>query len=245
MTIRNFSFSVRNLSPRSDTITIYRSTADTSVPATLTQAQRDNLSFNFSTRVLTGLPSGWQQAPVEVDVTTTTSLFYSYDIAVSEASYSGTQTFTNLGSPTGRISFGNDIQSDNFVAGSTGWRIERDNGDAEFSSVNVRGASTVQSSTIGGDAFVQWSTQFSDNGRLNGQLGGAIFSGQGTASVTNTEILRFNVERGTYTITDGAFIIDARLLTGTAAQFSDFTDSTLSYTAVSYTHLTLPTIYSV
>ena len=44
MTIRNFNFSVRNLSPRSDTITIYRSAADTSAPLALTQTQRDNLS---------------------------------------------------------------------------------------------------------------------------------------------------------------------------------------------------------
>ena len=96
MTIRNFNFSVRNLSPRSDTITIYRSMGETSVPAALTQAQRNNLSFNFSTRVLSGLPSGWQSTPVQVDVTTTSSLFYSYDISVSEASFGGTQTVTNL-----------------------------------------------------------------------------------------------------------------------------------------------------
>ena len=211
MTIRNFNFSVRNLSPRSDTVTIYRSTADTSAPPALTQTQRDNLSFNFSTRVINGLPSGWQQTPVEVEVTSTTSLYYSYDIAISEATYAGTQTFTNIGSPTGRISFGNDIQSDNFVAGSTGWRIERDTGDGEFSNITVRGTSTVQSSTIGGDASVLAVETFSalaqdsvdtTNETWTGTMYEGVVAVQGSLSLEIS--MQFNTSLGG-TLTTGDF----------------------------------------
>ena len=154
MTIRNFNFNVRRLSPRTQTLRIFRSAADTSAPAALTSTQLNALSYNYSTGVLSGLPSGWQQTPAEVLVTTTTALFYSYDIVVTESVYGGSQTFSNLGSPDGVISFGNDIQSDNYVTLQDGWNIGRDTGDAEFNNVLIRGNSTVTSSTIGGDAAV-------------------------------------------------------------------------------------------
>lgn len=235
MTIRNFNFSVRNLSPRTAQVTIYRTTAETSAPAALTTTQLDNLAYSFSTGVLSGLPAGWQQAQVEVDVTTTTALFYSYDIAVSESAYNGTQTFSNIGSPEGRISFGNDIQSDNFVASTSGWRIERDTGDAEFSNVDVRGASTVDSSTIGGDAAVGWSFISSDD-----RLGGALVStgnvnGQGVAEVsTPTEWIAASVvDLAGFTASgqQGNFALQGRMTDGTdGAAVSDFTDSTLDFT---------------
>ena len=186
---------------------------------------------NFSTGVLSGLPSGWQSTPVQVDVTTTSSLFYSYDIAVSEASYAGTQSFTNLGNPEGRISFGNDIQSDNFVQGSAGWRIERDTGNAEFSNVLVRGNSVTESSTIGGDAIVQWSLINEDN-----TLGGLIDSnaGVGLGIETQTafvEFLRFAVEDdGPLTFQGGAMSFEGRLTTGdgNGAAKAAFTNSDIT-----------------
>ena len=115
MTVRNFNLTARRLSPRTQTLRIFRSAADTFAPAALTSTQLNALSYNFSTGVLTGLPSGWQATPAEVLVTTTTALFYSYEIVVTESVYAGSQTFRNLGSPDGVISFGNDIQSDNYV----------------------------------------------------------------------------------------------------------------------------------
>lgn len=39
----------------------------------------------------------------------------------------------------GAIVMGADVQSDNFVAGATGWRIERLTGDAEFHNATIRG----------------------------------------------------------------------------------------------------------
>ncbi len=39
------------------------------------------------------------------------------------------------------------LQSDNFVAGSAGWKIERDTGSAEFNNVTVRGVLTVTDGT--------------------------------------------------------------------------------------------------
>ena len=231
MTIRNFNFSVRDLSPRTATITIYRSTGETSAPSALTSTQLGNLSYNFSTGVISGLPAGWQQTPVEIDVTTTTSLFYSYDITVSESAYNGTQTFTNIGSPTGRISFGNDIQSDTFVEGSAGWRLERDTGDGEFSNVTVRGTSTVDSSTIGGDALVQWSL-INEDDTLGGLLGTNAGVGNGIETQsTFAEFLRFLVEDDSnITFQSGSLAFEGRLTTGNGdgASKAAFTDSDLT-----------------
>ena len=85
MTIRNFNLNIRRLSPRTQTLRIYRSAADTSAPAALTSTQLNALSYNFSTGALSGLPLGWQQTPVEILVTSTTALFYNYEITVTES----------------------------------------------------------------------------------------------------------------------------------------------------------------
>ena len=177
MTIRNFNLSARRLSPRTQIIRIFRSTADTSVPPALTSVQLNALSYNYSTGVLSGLPSGWQETPAQVDITTTTSLFYSYEIVVTESGYGGSQTFSNLGSPEGVISFGNDIQSDNFVAGTSGWNIERDTGNAEFSNVLVRGNSVTESSTIGGNAAITLATTFDAAGETSAGSDDSVWTG--------------------------------------------------------------------
>ena len=41
------------------------------------------------------------------------------------------------------------LQSDNFVTGSAGWKIERDTGTAEFQDVTVRGTLNADDITVG------------------------------------------------------------------------------------------------
>lgn len=56
----------------------------------------------------------------------------------------GTVTLLDIRSG-GKIVFGADVQSDNFAAGSAGWRVERNSGNAEFNNVTVRG--TIKAGT--------------------------------------------------------------------------------------------------
>jgi len=44
--------------------------------------------------------------------------------------------------------FSNTIQSDNYVAGSTGWKIERNTGSAEFNEITARGSVIVGNTTL-------------------------------------------------------------------------------------------------
>ena len=139
--IQGGSFTVRVAENglRNNTITIYFRTAQTSAPAVLTTTELEALSYSFTEGSLSGLPSTWSQTPILVEVTSTTDLFYSYDIYVTEDTFGGTQTFSNVDTPTGRISFGSDIQSDNYIPGQRGWSNERDTGDAEYNDITVRG----------------------------------------------------------------------------------------------------------
>ena len=154
---------------------------------------------------------------------------------MSEASYSGTQTFTNLGSPTGRISFGNDIQSDNYVTLQDGWNIGRDTGDAEFNNVLVRGNSTVTSSTIGGDAAVGWSFISSDPMLGDTLPDSGTITGSGVTELTTpTEWIAASVaDIAGFTASgqQGNFFLSGRLTSGASADsINDFTDSSFDLT---------------
>ena len=212
-------FSSIALAPRTAEIDIFFTIPQATAPATPTIT-----SYNFDTGTSAGLTTGWQTAPVQVDITSTSDLYWTQRITVSEVAYGGTQTINIVGTPIASINFGNNIQSDNFVTGISGWQIERDSGDAEFSNVDIRGASTVDSSTIGGQAFLTWNLESSD-GTLNGQLSGSSTTGPGAQSVTPAqEFARYAVtEAGTYVLSSGGFPIFLRLTSGVnATANSDF-----------------------
>ena len=129
--------------PKIEQISVFRG------PLAAAPSNPSATSINFDTGVVTGLTSGWTTAPVEVNVTDTTMLYYTATLRFVEEACGGTQTVTAIGTPQASINFGNNIQSDTFVAGSAGWQIQRDTGNAEFSNVTIRGDSQVQ-----GDAIV-------------------------------------------------------------------------------------------
>lgn len=94
------------------------------------------------------------------------------------------------GAVTSRV-FAQDIHSDNYVEGVSGWRIRRDTGDAEFGNVIVRGrieSSTVTGGTIQtsasltaarvvmGDAFPSGFRFFTGDAEEDIDLGGGGFS---------------------------------------------------------------------
>lgn len=111
---------------------VYYTQASSSNPGTPTAT-----SYNFTTGVFTGLTSGWQTSPVTVNVTSTTALFWSSRFRIIEPP-TGSATVT-FDTPIASVNFGTNIQSDNYVAGSSGWQIQRASGDAEFNDITARG----------------------------------------------------------------------------------------------------------
>ena len=113
---------------------VYYNQASTNNPGTPSATDYD---FNNG-GVFTGLTSGWQTTPVTVNITSTSALFWSSRFRVTLTSTDGTPTIT-FDTPIPSVNFGVNIQSDNYVSGSSGWQIQRDSGNAEFNTINIRG----------------------------------------------------------------------------------------------------------
>lgn len=116
---------------------VYYTIAQASTPGTPSAT-----SINFATGVFSGLTANWQTSPVEVVLSDTTIKYWVCQYSVAEDTPGGSQTFT-WGSPVSSINFGDDIQSDNFVSGTSGWRLERDTGDLEANDGTFRGSLEV------------------------------------------------------------------------------------------------------
>jgi hypothetical protein len=126
---------------------VYYNQASTTNPGTPSASD-----YNFTTGAFTGLTSGWQTTPVTVNITSTTALFWSSRFRIIEGPNDASPTIT-FDTPIASVNFGTNIQSDNYVAGSSGWQIERDSGDAEFNNVDIRGGAVASSVVVGGTAI--------------------------------------------------------------------------------------------
>ena len=113
---------------------VYYTTAQASAPGTPSASD-----YNFSTGAFVGLSTGWQTQPVVVNITSTTALFWSARYRITKAAGASTATVT-FNAPVASVNFGTNIQSDNYVSGSTGWQIQRASGNAEFGNITARGA---------------------------------------------------------------------------------------------------------
>jgi len=118
---------------------VYYNQASTTNPGTPSAT-----NYNFTTGVFSGLTSGWQTTPVTVNITTTTALFWSSRFRIIKAPNAGTPTII-FDTPIPSVNFGTNIQSDNYIAGSSGWQIQRASGDAEFNDITARGSLTSAS----------------------------------------------------------------------------------------------------
>ena len=116
--------------------TVYYQTLTSSTPSTPSAT-----SFNTSTGTFTGLSSGWSLDQPTVNMTNTANLEWSSTFVIIIDS-SGNQTL-NFTAPSGAAQFTTNIQSDNYVTGSSGWSIERNTGNAEFGSASIRGTLSV------------------------------------------------------------------------------------------------------
>ena len=123
---------------------VYYTQASASNPGTPSASD-----FNFSTGAFTGLTSNWQTTPVQVIISTTTLFFWSSRFRAVKAPGASTATVT-FSTPIPSVNFGTNIQSDNYVAGSSGWQIQRNSGNAEFNNVDIRGGAVASSVVVGG-----------------------------------------------------------------------------------------------
>ena len=131
---------------RTYTGTVYYSELRSTSPGLPSES---GVTFNESTGQFEGgtfsNTPGWRHTQPQVDITDTSIQEWSaqYRVAVSgdlsfpQTSVSGSSfSFSNI---SGAIQVTANLESDNFVAGSSGWQIQRDSGDAEFNDVTVRG----------------------------------------------------------------------------------------------------------
>jgi hypothetical protein len=122
---------------------VYYTTAQASNPGTPSAT-----NYNFTTGAFTGLTTGWQTNPVTVNITTTTGLYWSSKFRINQGPNDANPTIV-FNTPIPSVNFGTNIQSDNYIAGSSGWQIQRASGDAEFNNITSRGA--LQSSNFDGN----------------------------------------------------------------------------------------------
>ena len=116
---------------------VYYQTLQSSAPSTPSAT-----SYSVSTASFTGLTSGWALTQPQVDITDTSIKEWSSAFTVTIDGSDDTQTIV-FTTPTGAVQVADDIESDNYSAGSAGWKIERDTGFAEFGAAAIRGTLTV------------------------------------------------------------------------------------------------------
>ena len=139
-------------------------------------------SYNVSTASFVGLSSGWSLNQPTVDITDTSVKEWASNFTVTIDGTTNAQTLV-FTSPSGAIQVSDDIESDNYVAGSAGWKIERDTGNAEFQNATIRGtlnASDISTGTISVDRLPGLSTIAYD------LSAGVAYIEQATATVTAT-----------------------------------------------------------
>lgn len=110
-------------------------------------------SYSVSSASFTGLSSGWSLTQPAVDITDTSVYEWSSDFTVTIDGSTSAQTLV-FTSPASAIQVTTDLQSDNYVAGTSGWSIERDTGNAEFQNATIRGtlnANDIEAGTLSVD----------------------------------------------------------------------------------------------
>lgn len=121
---------------------VYYQTLQASSPSTPSAT-----SFSETTLSFSGLTSGWAETQPRVDATSTTVKEWSSKYKVEyDADDNETITFST---PDGAFQITDDLESDNYITGTSGWRIERDTGNAEFQNAIIRGTLNANDITAG------------------------------------------------------------------------------------------------
>ena len=122
---------------------VYYQTLQASSPGTPSAT-----SYNVSSAAFVGLTSGWSLTQPSVDITDTSIKEWSSNFTVTINGVTSAQTLA-FTAASGAVQVTADIESDNYVAGSAGWKIERDTGNAEFQNATIRGTLNASDITAG------------------------------------------------------------------------------------------------
>ena len=101
--------------------------------------------YNVSTASFSGLTSDWSLQQPSIDITDTSIKEWSSNFTVTINGTTSAQTIA-FTSPSGAIQVTDDLESDNYISGLSGWRIQRNTGNAEFGAASIRG--TLSASQI-------------------------------------------------------------------------------------------------
>lgn len=121
--------------------TLYYQTIQSAQPNAPTAATWSIANSDFTSITPSGV---WSHTQPAVNITDTAfrewSTNYTVNLNTSTNPIGVSITFST---PTGAIQVTDDIESDNYSAGSAGWAIRRDDGYAEFGSAAIRGTLTA------------------------------------------------------------------------------------------------------
>jgi len=101
--------------------------------------------YNVSTASFSGLTSDWSLQQPSIDITDTSIKEWSSNFTVTINGTTSAQTIA-FTSPSGAIQVTDDLESDNYISGLSGWRIQRNTGNAECGAASIRG--TLSASQI-------------------------------------------------------------------------------------------------
>jgi hypothetical protein len=95
-------------------------------------------SFDTGTGTFTGLTANWSLTQPSVSITDTTVYEWSSQFVVTINGVTSAQTIT-FTTPSSAIQVTTDLESDNYVADTSGWKLERDTGDIFVNNGTFRG----------------------------------------------------------------------------------------------------------
>lgn len=193
--------------------TLYYQSVQTSNPGAPTAATWSIPNNDF----LSITPSGvWSHTQPAVTITNTLAkewhTNYTVTLDTSVDPITSTVTFTY---PSGAIQVTDDIESDNYSPGSTGWSIRRDDGYAEFGAAAIRGQLT--SNQIAANAITA--------DKINVNSLDAISANLGTITVDTANIANLAVQNAK--IANNA-VFTANILDNAVTQSSNVNFSTQS-----------------
>ena len=144
-------------------------------------------SWNTNTSTFIGLTSNWSQNQPPVNITDTSLREWSSFFTVTIDGSNGSQNIS-FTTPSGAIQVTDDIESDNYSSGSSGWSIRRDDGYAEFGAAAIRGQLTA--SQIAANAITADKINVSSLDAISANLGSITV---GSANIGNLAVQNVNL----------------------------------------------------
>ena len=153
-------------------------------------------SYNVSSASFVSLSSNWSLTQPTVSISKLADLEWSSNFTVTIDGVTSVQTI-DFSTPSGAIQIANNIQSDNYSSGLSGWQIQRNTGNAEFGAASIRGtlsASQIQIDNVTLDTNASNQLIVKDGGVGTDQIAANAISQIGYQNFTNSNYTVFNAQ---------------------------------------------------